>query len=273
MSPFEFLDYRDWIREYVEARKTATAQLSFGVLAEKTGIQRTFLSRVLKKETELSTDQVYKICEFFQLTEEKTHYLLLLTEMIRTQIPNRRKQLLEEVERQRKKYFDTSTYVDVPNMNIESGALAAYFLDPYVQLVHIFLGIKDYSRTPQLLEKILKIDKLYLEQILAKLISLDLVVKDRSQYKVIRNVFHLPKESPLCKPYLISQRSLMLGHLQRLNNDSLTYSFSATFSANEHMRNEIHTQFLLFLKEVQALCAEVQADNVYQIHFDLVPWK
>ena len=50
-------------------------------------------------------------------------------------------------------------------------------------------------------------------------------------------------------------------------------AYSVTFSAEERIRARIHEAFLKFLREVEPLVRESPAQEVYQMNFDLFPWR
>jgi uncharacterized protein (TIGR02147 family) len=86
-SVFSFLDYRAFLRQAFDARKSKSAKFSYRYLAGKTGLNAGFLLRVMKGERNLSLNHAMKIAEAFGLGKKESEYLELLILFNQADVP------------------------------------------------------------------------------------------------------------------------------------------------------------------------------------------
>ena len=77
MFPYHAEDYRDLIKIVIDGLKEKS-KITYAYVAKDCGIQSTYLTRVLKKDNHLSSDQVYSIsrCLGFSPLQEQLLHLL-----------------------------------------------------------------------------------------------------------------------------------------------------------------------------------------------------
>jgi len=100
MSPLQFLNYREFIRERLRAfpqrGRGATLKLS-----ERLGVHITHISQVLRGDRDLTREQAWEASRFFELPEAEAEYLLTLVDIERTTSPAFRQHLEERRDRLR----------------------------------------------------------------------------------------------------------------------------------------------------------------------------
>lgn len=75
---FEYLDYRTFLAEYIDARKKNNPHFSVRMVAYHLGCNPGFFIRVLQGTRNLSTRYLLKLGEFLKLNVKQRHYLELL---------------------------------------------------------------------------------------------------------------------------------------------------------------------------------------------------
>lgn len=276
MDIFGSKDYRFIISASLEEKKSLNRKYTFQSMAAHMRIQKPYLSKVMNNRADFNTDQLYLACDYLGFDENEKDYLLLLLELERSSVEERRNELLDKVEliqeskRNTKEVlgreiremtpfeFDNSTYVD-------------YYLNPLVMIVHICLTIPRFRNDLTLLSKELRIDYDQLEEIINKLSSMKLIEFSNKAIRVLLSTMHLPRESSIVLPHqqLLSQLSS-----QRKNGLSIgkKKSFSVTFSSNEDNRKDMEWEFNKFTKKIRELSQRGDKKHCYQINFDLFPW-
>jgi hypothetical protein len=63
-----------------------------------------------------------------------------------------------------------------------------------------------------------------------------------------------------------------LQQIKRLDADE-RFLFSVTFSGNEATQAALHEEFLKFLRKAEAIVKDAPPEGVFQMNFDLFPWK
>lgn len=274
VSLFLHTDYRAFLKSAIEQRKTHR-KLTLRDLAQSAGIQPTYLTNVLMNRANLNQDQLYALGEALDLTKEERDFSALLLEMDRASNPNRKKEILQQIEKIQKGSLKTAKHL--PSREVEAGGIEEqeYYLEATTSLVHVFLRVPKYAKNPKLIGEELKLSPSKLQQTLKLLEKNGFIRWDakHSRYSVEKHTRHLSAESPLCFPHQLLMRLSSLQRIQILPTEDRN-TISITYFANKEVRREIHSEFLSFLKKADKLVADSKDDNeVFQMNFDLFPWS
>lgn len=271
MEFYSALDYRRAIKYLVDKEKALGLDVNFSKLAEAIRVQRPYLSKVMNGSADLNSDQLYLLSQFFQLKEEEAEYLELLLEYSRAQLKEKKDHLKRKIQKIQALHLDIKKHVDAKNITPEDNHFSDYYLNHYMQVIHVALNIRRYQ-DPEKLALALNISKAFVLSILQKLEELSLVEFKNGKYKVTSRSIHLPKDSSLIKPHQALVRLRSLEQFQVKSHDPGNYSFSVTFSGDEQIRKRIQEEFLAFLKTSQKIVASGGTEEVYQMNFDLFSW-
>jgi hypothetical protein len=148
----------------------------------------------------------------------------------------------------------------------------AYYSDPLMALVHTGLFIKKYSQMPSTLAKVLNISDERLNTYIDQLKRLGLIQHVKGHPIAQVATLHLPLDSPHFTNW-ISQVRLLAASKLLLNSKASNYHFAVFFSANEHAKRQIQTEFLKFLDRIKAVVDQTPSEDLYYIGFDLLPWQ
>ena len=191
----------------------------------------------------------------------------------RSDVPERRKQLAEQLALLRQK--DQTTLGHVATLATaapdEIEALMPFFLDPDLQLVHSALAIDSFAEDPQALGGVLGIPAERVEQALATLRRLGLITVAPPRIKLNQKVIHLPHGSPLYRPYrqLLKQRALLR---QDQRPDQSGYSLSLLFTASPAVEAQLRSRLLTVLRELEPEVRAAPSERLYFLGIDLFPW-
>jgi hypothetical protein len=93
---FEYLDYRDLLKDALEDRKAANPAYSFRMMGEALGLHTSNVFRILNKETHLPARCQSRAVEYLGLTERSASYFLLLVGYARERSGKARQEMLEK---------------------------------------------------------------------------------------------------------------------------------------------------------------------------------
>jgi uncharacterized protein (TIGR02147 family) len=275
MNPFRYLDYRTVISKLLEEKRKENPRLTQEFLSEKTGIQKTYLSKVLNGSAHLHSDQLYEIISFFELDTALADYLYLLLEFGRTGNAKRKRDLQRRIGaiqlENRNLNKQVARRISSPGA---SGAELEYFLDPICRIVHQFLSIKKFQNEASLITKNLGISESHLQSVLERLKQSGMVQHDphAKTWVAVNNTFHLDKKSVICAPHLQLSRMFASQHLMKIPLEQ-RFSYSSTIRADESTKNFIHERILKLLREVDPVIDAAPEQAVYELSFDLFPWS
>lgn len=272
MNVFTETDYRKILKTAVSERKKIAPKCNFQHLADAMRVQKSYLSRVVNGSANLSPDQLFLVCEYFEFDEKQRDYVFLLLEYARCGSKKYREAVLGKIRRIQARYLETKEHLKAKSVTGNSSGSETYYLDPLHQIVHIALSIARYQSDLALLAHDLRIPVERLLSAVQKLEQLGIISREKNGAikTLVKNV-HLPRTSPV---YTSWRNQLKLISMQQLQNlgPSDSYSFAVVFSADIATRRLIQSRFLEFLKEVEEMVGKASNKNVFQLNFDLFNW-
>jgi len=273
MQVFEYGDYKTLLAASLrDKKKTLGGRFTFRNMAKACRVESTYLSKVINHEGNLTNDQLFRAAEFLGLNKEERSYLFLLNQWQNASVPNFKKDLGEDLDKVRKKHLKTESHIDAKSLDVTSDAKSEYYLDPDLQIVHLFLTINKYRQNIKLIQEKLGISATRMGEILSKLRSLAIIDYQDGKCKVLVDNIHLSKEASIYKPHCVLVRLKSLENIFKTVGDE-SYNFSVVFSSDLEVRNKIQSKFMNFVKDIEGLVEKSSAEDVYQLNFDLFSWS
>ncbi|MGZ3768630.1 MAG: TIGR02147 family protein [Bdellovibrio sp.] len=270
MDVFSYKSYKKCLTDILLEKKKSRPQYTFEALAKAMGVQKTYLSRVLKHKGHLSEDQLYGACNYLKTSKAEMKYLITLWRWENAIHPERNIYYDKKLAELRHQSLKTENKLDQKTKQLDH--LSEYYTDPYFPLIHMFLTVENFQKTPELLKEHLGLTKSKIYFYLDRLCDMNLIAFEDKKWKSIQESIHLPRTSHLIKSYRTLMRLKAVEKMEHLEEDEF-YSFSVAFSTNPAVQKEIHSRFLKFLSDVQKLVMAEKASDVYQMNFDLLKWS
>lgn len=96
---FEYLDYREWLRDYYESRKAINSAFSLRAFSDKIGFKaKDFISRVMQGSKNLSDESAGKIASGLKLGKRESEYFLALVGFNQAETSEKREQFLAQMQ-------------------------------------------------------------------------------------------------------------------------------------------------------------------------------
>jgi uncharacterized protein (TIGR02147 family) len=278
MTLYRTLDYIDALSYIVEARKKSSKKFTYIRLAESIGVHRPYLSRVLKKQADLSEDQWFDLLHYLELDEDEMRYLTLIHQYTRSSNGKRKKILLVKIKEIQKNKRDSKkelkAQIQDPKHNSNNESLSEYYLNPNLQIIHFYFTIPEVQKKPSLICEKWKISLDDLNIGIKKLTDLGFIEykQKEKKYAVLMDHMHLDSEHFLTK---YSQNMMRLKSLEQVSylNRKHCYNFSITVSVDNESVELLQDNFMKFLKESEKAVRKSKPKRVYQLNFDLFPWE
>ncbi len=274
MSIYSAQNYKDVLKNTLLSKKERMGAkgYTFQKMAEVCGVQKTYLSKVLSREGHLTSDQLFLACEYLSLSLEERQFTFLLYELEKSYVEKRKEEILKEIRNIRRKHQTTDSHIKGQKVSVVAEDMSQFYLDPLQQIVHMFLSVEKFARSPSSICEILNIPKLKLTEILKKLESLKVVHYKNDRYFVSEDNLHLNSSSYLYPAYRKLMRLKAMEQIERLNSDQ-SYNFSVVFSTQPEIKDRIHKEFLELLTKSQKWISAAKETEVYQMNFDLFTWS
>jgi transcriptional regulator with XRE-family HTH domain len=270
---FSETDFRKVLKRALLELKVASGQrYTFQKMADACRVQKTYLSRVLGGNGTLNADQIYAACQYLKLDADQSEYLQLLNEKERSVFPERKQQLESALTAIRARKLRSESALDATVIDSTKESHLQYYLEPYSQVVHLFLTIPRYQRKPERIAESLDLEPARLWSIVEQLVRGGFVVLEAGKYCAVPTDLHLSAESVIYPAWRTLQRTLTLQKIQRASIGAQDYHFTVLFSTDPDARTRIQARFLEFLREMQEIVRNAPETNVYQANFDLFAW-
>ena len=271
MNIFKSFNYRDILTTLMDERRKGDRRWSFQGLAESIRVPKSYMSRVIHGDADLSHDQLFLASKYFNLTGDEAHYLDVLLQYERCGLEDRKKILREDIAKLQRRFLDPARVLNsVPaegNVPLQS----EYYLNPQLQIVHGALAIPRYQTNLESLAADLHLSQHVLNDCVHRLERMGLCERTNERVVAIAINVHLERDSPIASAWRNQLRQMSLHRMQSLPRDDY-FSYSVVFSADQMMDSEVRQSFLVFLKAIQDSCQNRPEEKIYQLNFDLVPW-
>jgi uncharacterized protein (TIGR02147 family) len=106
-SLFEYLDYRDYLKDHYEFNKERYPFFSYRYIAGKTGLDASFYVKVLQKQLHVSDRAVVPLAEFLKLGKKETDYFRTLVKFNRAKQLDKSRFFFEKLLEQREPRIST----------------------------------------------------------------------------------------------------------------------------------------------------------------------
>ncbi|MCR9204524.1 MAG: TIGR02147 family protein [Halobacteriovoraceae bacterium] len=276
MQIYEYDCYRAYTRDWVEEKKRLGFKVTFQGLAEKIGVQKAYLSRVLKMDADLNSDQAYLLMKELSLAPPESEYFLLLLEYSRTSLIERKRSLKTNIKEAQGKYFYTDNHLDKKSLKLfkeeKLEFSESYHLNPYNQLVHVALTIDRFRENPDKLREALNISQKEFNAVLEYLEKCGFITIKEGQVFVLDSAIHLSRDSQKFWPWYQQMINLTNNRSRSLNSQE-NLNFTVTFSGNQETFSSFKTDVLKLLEKFQKRVESAPSENLYQLTFDLMNWQ
>lgn len=264
-------DYRLLIMDMVDDAKAIGKSLTYSQMADACLIQKPYFSKVMNNKASLNQDQMYLLCKFLKVNEEEREYMFLLLEFEKSAIEERRVEIALKIKKLQSVKSKTDEHINAKSVAITKESLEEYYLDPWIQVIHMSLTIPKFQKEISLLKTKLHLPDHKFEKIISFLMDHGFIELKDKKVKVLQKSVHLPRESTCFWPWKSAITTMGL-EKSKMNTPEDTYNFSVVFSADENCRKEIQKMFMKFLKEIELKVTASTSKNLYQMNFDLINW-
>lgn len=271
MNIYRQTNYREIFAQLFENERGRRPGWSTAQLAQQIRVQPSYLTNVVRERAHFSSDQIYAIGSQLNLSAVEIRYLDLLMIFERAEFPERRQVLQNEIHAIRDKEFRTEKRLRAPENRLSELDREKYYLDPNIELMHLYLGIKGAPKEITKIAQAWGLSTDYVAQIITFLEKVDLVKTAPRGWKVQGTHQLLSPQSHLAKPHQILKRIRALETIQKISAEKI-YSFSGTLTINEETRLQIQSLFVEFLEKCEKASLASSEEGIYHLQFDLFPW-
>lgn len=264
-SIFEYLDYRDLLRDAFDERKAGSALYSYRMMAEALGQDTSNIFRILQKDAHLPARCQSRAIEYLGLSGRSAEYFVLLVAYARERNPKARHEILEKAMALR----------DVACRNLEERELA-YFRSWWIVAVRSLVEVMEGRAQPAVLSR--KLTPEVPEAEVAKAIELLLelgLLKKASSGRLVLAETHLnaggDEKKIAVREFQRQVLSLAADSLERFPKEKRDVS-TLTLAVDEAAFSEIRQMLREFRQQIQKRVEDAaHPDRVMQLSMAFFP--
>lgn len=266
---YEYLDYREFLKDYYNCKKAANAAFSLRVFSDKIGFKaKDFISRVMNGEKNLSSQSILKVANGLRLGKHETEFFIALAKFNQAETTENRNAAFEEMQsvlkvvrfaesRYTLGHCQYMVYSHWRHLTVRSLIGLFGFNGDYETLakqVHPHITIDEAKKSVKLLE------------------DCNLIEKDKSgNYKLTENAITTGDRTSKLALRGFHQHCLKLAS-ESIDNDppSMRHISGLTLGISKEGYDRIVERINAFRKEIALIAEEDKnSDKVFQLQFAL----
>lgn len=265
------LDYRDIINDKLKSLKATNPGMGLVRICETHHLHGSYVSAALKGKRHLSADQLFVLAKALHFNEREIDYLLLLLSYDRALDLDLKTRYLNEIKKVQDNFLQAKEQLTAKAPEEENLNLAKYYSDPFFKIIHVFLGIEIYRKNINMIQNKLNLSDEQIETYISEMEQMGILSRN-PEIQVLKKNYHLPKEFFICKPHQVLMK-LASNQKQITLESTKKETVCVTFSCSQVDQRQIYSEFLSYLKKVEAIVKQSPPEEVFQLNFDLHFWS
>lgn len=264
-SIYSFLDYREFLKKWIEQRALQTKGLQ-SKLATAAGVSSTLISRILSGDKHLSSEQALEMGEYMGLNDAEISYLILLVEIGRAGSTKLKSKLTHEAQLVAKKVS-----IRILNSSQVSEEIKSVFYSSW-----IYSGIRNWVATPgphdvNSLSQAMGLPKKVVANAVDFLIKNGLMTKTSKSLQYASSKTHLDADSPYINHHHRNWRHKGIEKMESKNSEHLFFTSPMSLSKKTalEVRQVLTEAIAVIMKKTEPSPSEV----TYCLNLDWFDYK
>ena len=262
---FEYLDYREFIRDRHEARRKENPHFSLRYLAGKCGLSAALLSRILKGKRNLNPESASRLAEVLGLRNMEIDFFETLVLFGAAKGHAEKSHFLEKILRIRATKVHTLA-------EHQAGYFETWYYSALRELLNFYPFDGDFQKLARMLRPAIKTQEA--KKALQLLLESGLVEKRADgSYQLVDKVVSSGDniQATLVNNLHISMAELAIRSIREAQPKERDFS-SLTLSLSPHCLEAIKAKLRKFRKEILEMARQdADVDGVYQMNFQVFP--
>lgn len=247
-SVFDYLDYKDYLRDALEAR-TEQGRGERSRLAAFVGCHTAYVSQVLNGSAHFSLEQGELINRFLGHGRDQSLFFLFLIQFVRAGTPALKKIFEEQLQVLREKQFILKDRLEFKK-TLSREDQATFYSSWHYGAIHVLVSVPG-CHTERGLSEYLGLPVERVAEILQFLVGVGLVVRKSGHYEIGTSHIHLEHDSPVISKHHTNWRLQSIQSLDRISKQDLHYS--SVITASKKDADEIRSVLVKAIEEVRAI--------------------
>lgn len=259
LSVFEFTNYKEFLRSRLKD--------SWGLItkvAEASGCQRAYLSRVLTDTVHLTPDQAFNIAKVFALSPLESEYFMALVEYARAGSDSYREFMEKKIVGLRRQQQNLSRKIRYEN-NSTLEVQSKYYSSWHWSAIHVLVSIPQFQY-PEAIAVKLQLPISLVHATLEELAKNGFVRSERGRWIHSSGTLHLAKESPFITYHHNNWRTRAVQDAQTKGTENIHFTIVQAMS--REAISEIKKLVLDFVDETARVAGPSESEEVMCMNLD-----
>jgi uncharacterized protein (TIGR02147 family) len=256
-SVFDFKDYIEFLNLYL-GRLPSNGHGEKSRLAIAMNCHSAYLSKILKKEADLSSEQAHALTRYLRFTPDETDFFLLLVQYARAGTTDLKKHYLQKINATEQKRIQLKNRFAV-EQELTPEDKITYFSEWYYPVIHLMLATLPAYQNRKALEAALTIPSAQIENAVLFLERIGAIEKVGLQYKPGKVNIHLGNDSAMISTYHTQWRMQAIRSFEKRDDHDLHYSNTVTIHRQDF--EKIRKLLISAIEQVRASVAESKNEN------------
>ena len=233
--------------------------------AEFLSCQRSYLSRVISEELQLSPDHALQLTLFWKMKPDERDYFITLVDHERAATPELRSFIQSKIIELKRKYDSIDNRTTRKTVGFDSNQVR-YFSSWEWSAIHFMTSIPELQ-TPKKISERLGIKESEVSKKLKVLSEQGFVTETKGKWVYKGGEFHTPKNSPLVLLHHQNWRARAILDAQEYDRDSLHYTNVQTMSRED--AEKVKSLLLEFISESNRIAGPSNPEEAVVILCDM----
>jgi uncharacterized protein (TIGR02147 family) len=234
-------------------------------LARHMNCQSSYINQVIKGKLNLSLEQAIIVADFLQLTNDQSHYFMLLVQFERAGSKILGEYYKKQIQMIKEDQKTVSSQIK-GNKDFDLETKIRYYSSWIYAAIHILTSVPDFQ-TPILISQKLGISLKITKEVLNFLLKSNLVKRDHEKWVITNTRMHLRQNDPLIVQHHFNWREQAMNRISLNQEDDLHYSLIFSISKQDYQL--IRTKLLEFIKEIETIYGPSPEEELSTLCFDL----
>lgn len=259
MNIYEYNDYRECIRGFIKDRSLENKGV-ISALAKAMQIHTSLMSMVLSGKRELSLEQGYDLCVYFDLNSAETEYFTLLLQFERAGTKRLKLHLQKKIEFLQKQSKLLKNKID-DYRNLTEAEQSQFYTSWLYAAIHLYCGIGSEGKSLNDMVKEFKKSRKLILNILSFLCKVQLLKEIQGRYFMTEKSTVIGIDSPHLIRHHMNWRNRALMRMDDLTETELmtTAPFSVSYKDFEKIRELLLDSVKKTTRIIQGSTEEVLA--------------
>ena len=257
LSVFDFKDYIDFLNFYL-SKLPSRGHGEKSRFAEAMNCHNAYLSKILKKEADLSSEQAFSLARYLEFTPEETEFFLLLVQFARAGTADLKKHFLQKINLIEQKRIQLKNRFTV-EQDLSTEDKTIYFSEWYYPVIHLMLATLPGYQNRKALESVLDLPAKTIQNAILFLERIGAVEKVGSQYQPGRVNIHLGHDSAMISTFHTQWRMQAIRSFDQRKETDLHYTNTVTLQEKDF--EKIRKILISSIEQVRSGIAESKNEN------------